>query len=367
MAGRSPFAYRRTARVSALPRIGYGRIMGSRLDLRARKTSGDPVVLLENVARQGFTGAWGALSENGTLAYLTGAANARVEIIDEHGATLSTLGAEPRDYDEVVWSPDGTRLLLQSSASGRHDMWVYDLASRVGTSVTEANGGVMGRWTPDGHRIVFMKIGKRTRAYSVAADGSGAAEPITQAGTRSFGAMSLSFDGRYLLAMIFPQASEAASRKIRIEALPLSGDAKPVVLFEAPKPSPIPATSPDGKWMSYASDESGRFEIYIRPFPGGAGRVQISSNGGNDAQWSHDGRRLFYRGGGAFRVATLDVSGGIPRVVRTDSLFADVYRGGYSLHPDGKGIAVLRDAGQGTRLVIVTNWLSEARAKLRNK
>lgn len=68
-----------------------------------------------------------------------------------------------------------------------------------------------------------------------------------------------------------------------------------------------------------------------------------------------------------FVVATLDVSGGIPRVVRTDSLFADVYRGGYSLHPDGKGIAVLRDAGQGTRLVIVTNWLGEARAKLRNK
>jgi hypothetical protein len=341
-----------------------GRIMGSRLDLRARTTQGDPVVLLENVARGNISGPWAALSGNGTLAYLSGAANARVEVVDEHGATVGTPAAEPRDYDDIGWSPDGTRILLASSVSGRHAMWVYDLASRVGTQLAQADGGVMGQWTPDGRRIVFLSLSKGQHPYSISSDGSGVPELVTEAGPRYFAAMNVTSDGKYVLGMIFPQDSEAASRKIRIQAFPLAGEGKPETLFEASKPSHMPTVSPNGRWMSYASDESGRFEVYIRPFPRGPGRVQVSSNGGSDAQWSRDGRRLIYRGAGAFRAATLDVTGPLPRVVRTDSMFADIYRRSFSLHPDGKRIAVLRGAGEGTKLVVVLNWLDEARSKL---
>lgn len=114
--------------------------------------------------------------------------------------------------------------------------------------------------------------------------------------------------------------------------------------------------------MAYASRESGRREVYVRPFPAGPGRVQVSSNGGGNASWLRDGR-LVYKAGGALYAATLEL-GATPRVVRTDSLFALAEQANYSVHPDGKRVAVLRDEGAGPKLVVVTNWWSEARTKL---
>jgi hypothetical protein len=119
--------------------------------------------------------------------------------------------------------------------------------------------------------------------------------------------------------------------------------------------------------MAYSSEEGERREVYVRPIPSGSGRLQLSRNGGDSPHWLADGRRIVYRASGSYRAATLDVSGSLPRLVRDDSLFADAERKEFSVHPDGKRFAMLRDTGERPRLVVVTHWLDEALATLRKR
>ena len=115
--------------------------------------------------------------------------------------------------------------------------------------------------------------------------------------------------------------------------------------------------------MAYSSTESGRREVYVRPFPTGDGRLQVSQHGGDEPAWSPDGHRLFYFVNESAFAATLSTVGSTLRVARIDSLFENHNRD-FSPHPDGKRFALLRAAGEGLKLVVVTNWLSEAKAKL---
>ena len=145
--------------------------------------------------------------------------------------------------------------------------------------------------------------------------------------------------------------------------VPMDGSQRFSILEGTRQPS-IPITSPDGKWMVYSFTESGRREVYIRTFPTGGARLQISGNGGSNIGLSPDGRRLYLATPTALRVATLKVGGSLPRVVRTDSLFPNDFRD-YSEHPGGKEIALLRESAAGVKLVVVMNWLDEVMPKLK--
>lgn len=340
-----------------------GRINGVRFDLKSRTVKGEPVALVDNVASRSFHGLSASLGTNGTLAYMSGVSTNRVDIVDERGAALLTLPLEPRRLMSVKWAPDGGRLLIQSGSPGESDLWVYDMATRVTTRLTQT-GKVQGsRWTPDGRRVAFVSFGTpRNTPMWVLADGSAPAEPIAAAVAAGVSlAFDFSFDGRYLLAFTLPQDRRFTTPLI---AVPLAGGAPVPMLAGVTRPS-APRTSPDGRWMAYASDEGERREVYVRPFPSGPGRLQVSKDGGDFPSWSRDGRRIFYRVPGAYRVATVDVSGATPRLARDDSLFADVDRKNFDVHPDGKRFAVIRGAGEAAKLIVVTHWLDEALAKLR--
>jgi Tol biopolymer transport system component len=348
-----------------------GRIMAIRFDLAGRKPIGDPVVMVENVSYKPTGGAMAALSDNGTLAYVVGSTSRILEVRDERGVVTATL-AEPRRYSYPAFSPDGRRVAVQVADGEGSDIWTYDSASRILSRLTQVRGFAP-VWTRDGASVLFQHLEPSgTRLWSVRADGSGAPSPLaSMAALKGDVTQAAPLpDGKSLVVRLVENRLDSVLT-INGFVVPLSaGTPTPITIGESGRALAFAlAPSPNGKWVAYSSGATGRSEIYVRTFPDAGGLVQISGDGGTEPRWSPDGRRLFYRGNGQFRAATLDVSGAMPRVVRTDSLFADVYTSSsripsYDVHPDGKHFLLTRDAGDGAKIVVVTNWIAEARAKL---
>ena len=257
-------------------------------------------------------------------------------------------------------SPDGKRLALQSfGLTGRGELWVYDMASRVTTKLQD-NVLQSVRWTPDGGRLAFMRNEPTGFApYWMPANGGGPAERIPNtAGVRFWSNFNFSPDGKNLIA---PGRVGQATTARDVFAVPLDGKSPPLRLFQTDRIFGAPVASPDGKWLAYTTAERGSPEVYVRPFAANGSAVQISAGGGQSAQWTADGRRLIYIHNGSFWTTTLDVAGAVPRVVRTDSLRPQVYRN-YDHLPDGR-LAVISDDGRGPKLVVVTNWWQEVKTK----
>jgi Tol biopolymer transport system component len=337
-----------------------GRVLGAPFDLAHRRVRGEPTVLVENV-EYGVTGVEAALGANGTFAYVSAATASRVDMVDEHGALVSTLPLEVHHYRNLEWSPDGRRLLLGASLNRAADLFVYDLESHVTSRLAGTSGAQGGSWTPDGKHIVFLgSTSNSVRGFMpvmMAADGSAPPQPID--GADGLGSFRISSDGRYLVGFVMSGASPWA-------AIPLQGGPR-IQLLAGEKQPGEPEISPDGHWMAFLSRQTGRAEVFVRPFPSGPGQLQVSSTGASGVTWSRDGRQIFYRGYDAFRRATLDFSGPTPRLARIDSLFSDAGATSWAISPDGKRIVVLHDAEGSRKLVVVTNWLDEISSKLRGK
>ena len=338
-----------------------GSIMGVRFDLGRRRVRGEPVRLLDNVAYTVTEGVAADLA-SGTLAYLTGTLATSVELVDARGARLEAVSVESRRYSDVRWSPDGQRLLLKSAPFGSADLWVYDMTTRLATRLTQTGNIQIPRWTPDGKRVAFLAVWKEggNTAFSMPADGSAAPTPI--AGVGRIGVFNFSPDGKYIVAFNAGRLNDTTAAPS--VAIPLGGGPRiPLLQGLSTTSVGVPVISPDGRWMAYESTESGRREVYVRPFPTGDARLQVSQHGGDEPAWSPDGHRLFYNVNESLFAATLSAVGSNLRVARIDSLFEN-HNHDFSPHPDGKRFALLRAAGEGLKLVVVTNWLSEAKAKL---
>ncbi len=128
--------------------------------------------------------------------------------------------------------------------------------------------------------------------------------------------------------------------------------------------------SPDGRWLAYSSNESGREEVYVRPFPPGPGKWVVSRGGGNEPRWAHNGRELFYRSADGFMVATVRTTPTFA-VTSIELLFVDVYqRDGthqqYDVMPDDQSFVMVRAEANQRRLTLVLNWFEELKAKVGN-
>jgi dipeptidyl aminopeptidase/acylaminoacyl peptidase len=202
------------------------------------------------------------------------------------------------------------------------------------------------------------------------ADGSAPDAPFFELPGEQFREVEFSRDGRF--AALRSENNPARNTARDIWVLPLQGERRAELLVHSPADERCPAISPDSRWLAYESNETGRMEIYVRPAGVDGGRVQISSGGGVEPRWSPDGKRLIYRGTEAFRSATLAAAGTEIRVTGRDSLFADSFhrfeaaRQGYDIAPDGRFV-VLRDANAALKLVVVENWATELRARMRKK
>ena len=239
-------------------------------------------------------------SANGELVYQHGTAGGASKLIwyDASGKQGEPVLPESADYFQPTLSPDGSKLAFVLETNGVGDIWVVDLARHTKTRLTfgpQYSGNPV--WWPDGKSIVFCygSSSAGDSLYRQNADGTGRKEKLLEnPGIRAI-ASSISLDARYIAYMRYDPKSNTNTD---IWALPIfpdkSGERKPLPVVVTNFRDITPSFSPDGKWIAYANDETGRFEVYIQPFSGGAGRWQVSTAGGFRPNWRKDGKELFY-------------------------------------------------------------------------
>jgi serine/threonine protein kinase/Tol biopolymer transport system component len=243
----------------------------------------------------GFGGSGASASSNGVLVYVSGSRfGGQLTWFDRAGKQLGTVGSSDM-VGEIALSPDEKTLAFKrlSPQSLRTDLWLHELTRGVETRLTfpptSTNDAPI--WSPDGGRIIFSSRLTISDLYWKDTRG-GEAEPLVRNDNAKF-ASDCSRDGRFL---VYTESDPKTKADIWILEDPWAnrGHHKPVPFLRTEFDESQGQISPNGRWIAYTSDESGQFEVYVRPFPAGNGTWRISSNGGRDPRWRRDGEELFY-------------------------------------------------------------------------
>jgi Tol biopolymer transport system component len=259
--------------------------------------TGEPMPIAEHVAINAAT-ARPLFSASQTRALLyQGSETAdgwNLQWWSQQGKLIGTI-SEAERYLAPALSPDGKRLAVNLfiGAQGTGDIWIFDLTRGIRTRFTfgPANQSVP-IWTADGKSIFYSSSAKgQPHIYAKAADGSGSERVIMETPGMVEEPLSVSPNGRYLVYRTRDLVKDTVHH---VWALPLSNGGKPFPVVGSTFDELQAAVSPDGKWMTYQSNESGRREVYITAFPGGGAKWQVSSNGGMSAKWRVDGKELFF-------------------------------------------------------------------------
>ena len=343
-----------------------GDLYGVLFDLERLEIRGTSVKVLEGVRTAATNGvAPFAVSDNGTLAYIPGGetlAERKVVMVDRAGNAQS-LPVEPGPFTNPRLSPDGSQLIL-TSQHALHQLWVYDLArnilTRFSTTGWEHNAGI---WSPDGETIIFNSSEKGPmNLYRQPRDQSRDAEHLVPSEYRQ---MPGSW-ARSGAVMAFEESHPET--RSDIWTLSLDSDAEPVPFQQTEADETLPAFSPDGRWIAYQSDISGRYEVYLMAFPGRGGRYQVSAEGGTNPRWNPNGAELFYRHEG--RVMAVDVATTRePQLGRPRVLFDGRYLPSYDVAPDGDRFVMIQveEEEPPTEIRIVLNWFDELEQKMQAK
>jgi Tol biopolymer transport system component/predicted Ser/Thr protein kinase len=272
-----------------------GALLSQRLDPKRRKLEGEPASIGEQIVESGFNHKFEfSASATGVLLYASGNRDTRLVWFDRQGKRLEPVG-EPSRHTGVELSPDGQRVLFSvNDPDGRPgDLWILDLARGTTSRLTSDTAAKFCPiWSPDGRLVSFssMRNGQGD-LFERPSSPAGADRMVLQSPDQKCPA-SWSPDGKFLL---FGNLSPKTKDDLWI--LPLSGERKPVPFLQTAFRETFGQFSPDGKWVAYVSDESGRGEIYVQSFADPALRFQVSAGGGWRPRWRADGRELFYVGG----------------------------------------------------------------------
>jgi len=295
----------------------------------------------------------------GALAYLP-AQPASLARVSRDGRA-QTLLAAPRSYHNPRVSPDGRQVSLDMTDTER-DVWLLDLADTTLNRITFETTGHDAVWTPDGRRMVFaVTRNNRIGVFIRSADGTGATDSVLTEGPQ-ITVHTMTPDARIGIGVL---VSSASSNAFDLFTVPLTGtDRHATPLLDSRYMEAFPALSADGHWLAYVSDESGRTEVYVRPFSGPGGKVVVSQNGGTEPVWSRDGRELFYRGpvNGAPQLIAAQVEAKPAfRIVGRTALFEDADyetatpHPNYDVMPDGKSFIMVR-LGRAAEFTYLQNW-----------
>ena len=340
-------------------------------DVDTWTVSGGAAPLLQGVMRAnaGFTAATNySVAPDGTLVYLVGTSTVpeRTLVWVARDGREMPLDAPARAYTYPRLSPDATKLALDVRDQER-DIWVWDFMRETLTRLTFGpDQDEFPVWSPDGTRIVYssaegvLGATSGSEVWWQAADGTGEPELIA---TREEQLYTGSFlpDGSGVLARSGTNANDD------IAVIPLDGDGVESPVLDSEFAELNPEISPDGQWLAYTSNESGSFEIYVRPYPDiESGRWQVSVGGGVHPAWSRDGQELFYRTDDALMAVSIETQPsfevGNPTVVFAGRYFMAAGDRTYEVSPDGESFLMIKDIAYSestARLIIVQNWLDE--------
>ncbi len=347
-----------------------GTLLGQRFDLATGRVTGEPFSIAEPV-RYFFSSAWAAFtaSPNGALAYESSADRSRLAWIDRSGRELGSVGV-PASNNRVRISPDGRSALFDRAQPGigSLDLWTVDLVRGTETRLTsDPQSEVAGAWAPDGSAVVFSAARGGPPHLFRKNLATGVEEELLPAGPLQF-VQDVSPDGR---TVVFQQRIRRGD--VDVFALPLSGNRTPSPVLQSPFDEWDACLSPDGRLLAFVSNESGRPEVYLTPFPGAGARTRVSTGGlrttpsrpgaMRSVVWSRDGRELFYvsadrellavpvRATGALEV-------GVPVALFT--LTGPAWNS-FDVSADGKRfLAVVPEVvGSEQPLTVVLNWTAE--------
>lgn len=283
-------------------------------------------------------------------------------IINRAGQVESAIGDPQPGLANFVMAPDGRRVAARAGASPRNDVWIYDLQRTVRRRLTFLGNDVTpSAWTAD-NRVIFTHVipGRLRGVISAqSAEGTGAPERLTDGCCGS-----LSKTG----SLIFMQVNDARESDIDLHYR-APGETTPKVFLERAGSQENPTLSTDGAYVAYQSNESGRYEVYVRPFPSGGGQWQVSLSGGSDPRWSERGDKLWFRAyGNVLMEVDVKASGGTfaygePRELFTADPIAVDLTLGYAVLPGGERFVAARRAadpdGSVPNITVVQNWFAE--------
>lgn len=345
-----------------------GTLFAVRFNLDELRVEGEPQTVANGVLMATAAGAYYAASPTGSLAYVPATATPdpprTLVWVDRRGAEIP-VNAPARAYRTVRLAPDGQRIAVEINDQQR-DVWIWDMRRRILTPITDnRREDQMPIWTPDGERLVFQsrRDGAGGNLYLQAADGSGAAEPLTT-GPATFVASSITSDGATLLG------NSSLPKAWTLFVKPLGKRAPATPLLLSPSSQNYPAASPNMRFIAYQSNESGRTEIWVRPFPNvNDRRWQVSTEGGTHPVWARNGRELFFLNSSrALMSAPVDSTGtefrgGVPvRVLPASSYYYSELPAPYDVGPDETRFLMIKEdpavRAPNTPIVMLLNALA---------
>jgi len=348
-----------------------GTLQAAPFDERALALAGPPVTLARDVRVAGtYAGADFTSSGDGTLYYVAGSPGlaSKLQWVARDGTAVpvDTAWHEDGDIRGVALSPDGNRVAMElaRAASTGIDIWIKELpAGPLRRLTADAAPDTRPSWSGDGRSVFFLS--ERVVPTSVfvrRADGTGTDSLIFSPGASSIDEAYPSGDGRWLLV----------SSDEDISGIETGPDATPRPLVATPAAERSPQLSPDGRWLAYASAASGRWEVYVRPFPDvDRGLWQISADGGVEPRWSHSGKELFFRALSSLDMMVAGVEGTptfhheAPRTLfRTDAAAGFSYPR-YDVSPDDQRFLMVGrgDLGASPSLVRIESFLDSYRKR----
>jgi len=328
----------------------------------AEQIAGD-VSAQVSVLRTGF-----AVSQTGQLVYASSGNAADIELIvtDRSGKQLSALGTAG-NYFNLRVSPDGQKVAAAETdfVTGGATIWIFDLPSKVRSRFTFGTGGNSGpTWSPDGSQVAIAT--SRSGAFNVYVKPiTGAAEEkALHPSPEDERPQSWSPDGRFLVIDSRPQSRQNSPE---ISILPLTGDGNPFSYLNASYANSGGQLSPDGRWLAYVSNESGRPEVYVTAFPQAKGKWQVSSTGATTPRWRRDGRELFFCGTDGILIAAEVMAGkdsfavGSIKPLSERRVLQTFFAANYDVFPDGQRFVMtaVKPEAIHAPLTLVTNWTAE--------
>jgi Tol biopolymer transport system component len=353
--------------------VREGALVAQEFDLDRLAAKGEPVTLVPDVLMdERFSRGVFSASSNGVLVYQTGKGEtlSALRWLDRSGATVGTVGEPALFFNggDPEISPDGKRAAasIVDLRTGQTDVWMIDLATGTRRRFTTGAGSKEWcAWSPDGVRVAHSISNPRGTGYDIVLKPISGSEPevmLVSDPVEFQAPLGFSPDGNFFLY------SKRKNERDDLWLLSLTGDRKTRPFLATPALEPIARFSPNGRYVAYQSDETGRFEIYVTTFPGQGGRSQISQNGGVEPRWSGDGKELFYFApDNRLMAAQIKADGtsfdvGVIQPLFQARAMGFTYR--YDVANDGKRFLVVGGVPQDlSPITVLTNWTAELTKK----